>query len=257
MGARINGGYILLARRMLTSGIMEKPPLQLKLWVWMLMQASHTEHGSLKRGQFFISIERMREAMSYKVGYRKVTPSRKEIRVAYESLVKGTMIGTTKVTRGMLITIRNYDLYQTPANYEGHSEGHDEKSLEGTLKTRKDNKKGRIADDLKRSRPKKQTNPDIRKFMDWYVIEYEKVHGVRYHVNGSKEAPLIQKLLKTHPLEKLKGMAGVFLRSEDPFRQKAGFTIGVFHGQANPLALATAEKPLIVDEELTRQASEA
>ena len=45
----IQGGCILLARKMLKSGIMEKPPLFLKAWVWMLMQASFKDHGNLKR----------------------------------------------------------------------------------------------------------------------------------------------------------------------------------------------------------------
>ena len=33
------------------------------------------------------------------------------------------MIGITKVTDGMIITINNYCKYQNPENYEGHSEG--------------------------------------------------------------------------------------------------------------------------------------
>jgi hypothetical protein len=145
---RITGGYILVSRRLLTSGIMEKPPLYMKLWIWMLMQASHKDHGNLKRGQFFTTIERMRDAMVYKAGYRIVRPSRKQIRGAYDFLTKGHMIGTTKVTRGLLITILNYDYYQSPENYERHNEGHNERSTRGTLKTRKDNKKGKRTPDL-------------------------------------------------------------------------------------------------------------
>jgi len=141
----IDGGFVILARKMLTSGIMKKPHLHLSLWVWMLLQASHKDHGSLKRGQFFTSIEKMREAMSYKIGYRKVIPTRKQIRVAYESLIKGTMIDTTKGTQGMLVTILNYDKYQNPVAYERHGEGHDENPLGGTIKTRRDNKKKEYA----------------------------------------------------------------------------------------------------------------
>lgn len=118
--AVIPGGYILLSRKLLNSGIMEKPPLYLKLWVWMLMQASHQNHGKLKRGQFFTSLDRMREAMKYKVGASLRRPTRKQIRKAVDFLSKGHAIGTAKVTHGLLITILNYDLYQTPQNYEGH-----------------------------------------------------------------------------------------------------------------------------------------
>ena len=116
---------------------MDKPPLFLKLWCWMLLQASHKDHGDLKRGQFFTSIEEMRSAMAYKAGYRVVKPSKKEVRTAYESLTRGTMIGTMKVTHGMVITIRNYNLYQDPGNYEGHNEGRDEIPSRGTIPTRR------------------------------------------------------------------------------------------------------------------------
>ncbi len=139
----IPGGYVLLARQVLESGIMEKPPLYFKLWIWMLLQASHQQHKTLKRGQFFTSIDKMREAMKYKVGYRTVRPSRKEIRGVYEALTKGTMIGTTKGTRGLLITILNYDYFQTPSNYEGHNEGHSEGPTRGTLKTRREQERTR------------------------------------------------------------------------------------------------------------------
>ena len=117
----IRGGYILLSRKLLKSGIMEQPPLYLKLWLWMLMQASFKDHGSLKRGQFFTSLEKMRESMSYKSGYRLAKPTVKEIRGVTKFLTKVRMIVTTKVTHGMVITILNYDYYQTPENYEGHT----------------------------------------------------------------------------------------------------------------------------------------
>lgn len=120
----INGGYILLARKITESGIMDKPPLYFKLWVWMLEQANHKDgYKGLTRGQFFTTIEDMREAMAWHVGYRKVKPSRKEIRNPYEWFMKGHMIDIAKGTHGMVITILKYGEYQNPKNYEGHNEG--------------------------------------------------------------------------------------------------------------------------------------
>ncbi len=118
-------GYILLARKLLKSNIMDKPPLHFKLWCWMLMQAQYRDDKKLQKGQFITSIGAMREAMAYKSGYRKETPTVKQIRGAYGGLLEGTMIGTTKVTGGMLITILNYKEYQDMKNYGGHDEGHD------------------------------------------------------------------------------------------------------------------------------------
>jgi len=136
----ISGGYILLSRKLLQSGIMEKPPLYLKLWVWMLLMASHADHGNLKRGQLFTSLERMREVMKYRVGAVWRRPTKKEIRTACDFLTKGTMIGTTKGTHGMLVTILNYNHYQTPLNYEGHDEGHSDGNDRGTIYNKKGNK---------------------------------------------------------------------------------------------------------------------
>lgn len=130
--ARIDGGFVLFARKMLESEIMDKPPLYLKLFVWMVMQAKFKSHKGLERGQLKTSIKDMQEAMAYYVGYRKETPTAKQIRKVYESLTKGHMIGLTKVTGGLVITILNYDKYQDPKSYEGHNEGHDEREKVGT-----------------------------------------------------------------------------------------------------------------------------
>lgn len=120
---KICGGWILFSKKMLASDIFSKPPLYFKLWAWMLLKARFKDNGVLKRGQLFTTIDDMRDAMSYHVGYRKIRPTSKEIRGAYESLTKGNMAVTTKVTHGMVITICNYEYYQDIKNYEGHDEG--------------------------------------------------------------------------------------------------------------------------------------
>jgi hypothetical protein len=135
--APIPKGYILLSRKLLDNEIMAKPPLYLKVWIYLLTNAQHKDYKGLKRGQLFTSIPKIQEAMSYMVGYRKETPSYKQIRgvldwlrFPYEGTTKderrGSMIDITKGTHGMVVTIVKYDLYQDPKNYEGHNEGHNE-----------------------------------------------------------------------------------------------------------------------------------
>ena len=133
---KIPGGYILKARKTLESEIMDKPPLFSKLWDWMLLVANHKSgYKGLKRGQFFTTINDMREAMSWKVGYRKHTPSKGDIRSAYETFTKRTMISIAKSTRGMVVTILKYDEYQNPKNYEQHTEQHTETPTNNTVTT--------------------------------------------------------------------------------------------------------------------------
>ena len=149
----IQGGYILLARSLIDSGIMQKPPLYLKLWVWMLEKAQFKMNAQLKRGQLKTSIKEMQEAMKWYVGYRKEMPSLKEIRTICNWLSRrsdeghakvtttGTMIVTTKVTNGIIITICNYDKYQDSKNYEGNYEGNYESPATGIGGAKLNNKK--------------------------------------------------------------------------------------------------------------------
>jgi hypothetical protein len=121
-GEPIKGGYVLLPCKLLTGEVMDTSPLVLKLWVWMLLQASPKNHGTLKRGRFFTRVKDIQEAMAYRVGFRIKKPTIKEIRSAMDILMKGGMMDTMKGTHGQVITIKDYDLYQNPANYEGHTE---------------------------------------------------------------------------------------------------------------------------------------
>lgn len=143
----IPGGYILLSRKLLESGIMEKPPLYFKVWAWILLNAQHKDYGNLKKGQLFTTIPQIQEAMAYKVGFRKEKPSKKQIRGILnwlrfpceqpcEQSTMEPMIEITKVTHGILITVVKYEHYQDPRNYEGHNEGHNEESMKGTRRAR-------------------------------------------------------------------------------------------------------------------------
>lgn len=154
----IKGGYILLSRKLIESEIFKKPPLYLKVWIYLLSRAQHKEYKSLKRGQLIISIPEIQEACSYYIGYRKCKPTKKQIhdiitwlRNPYERVneryyegnsdeqseehsegtAEETMIVTMKVTHGMLVTIDKYSVYQDSKNYERNNEGDTESNDDG------------------------------------------------------------------------------------------------------------------------------
>jgi uncharacterized phage protein (TIGR02220 family) len=179
---KIPGGYILISRRLIESRIMSKPPLYLKVWVWMLLRAQHKEFSGLKKGQLRASIPEVQEAMTYKAGYRTVKPSYKEIRQVFdwlrnpdealaEGTMKGTMIVTTKGTHKMTINIENYCYYQDPNNYEGHTEGQDEKSTKGLRRARQ----GRAM-----NKNDKEIKNDIKD-----IVEYGQIIDYLNHVCGT------------------------------------------------------------------------
>lgn len=155
---KIPGGFILKARKTLSNSVLaDGPPLYSKLWDWMLMQAFWKDGDNLKRGQFATSTRQMQEAVSWKIGYRKRLPTRQEIRSSYEAFTNNHMINHTKTTRGMVITICNYDIYQNPANYEQPTEQPDGHTTNNQVATHdreegyKKDKKERKTGDCKQS----------------------------------------------------------------------------------------------------------
>lgn len=135
----IPGGYIILSRKIIESEIWNKPPLYLKVWIYLLNKAQYSEYKSLKRGQLFTSIPEIQQNCFWYVGFRKVVPTKDQIFQVIEWLrtgcahnaegnAKATMIATMKATHGIVITIHNYGLYQDSKNYESNDDGNNEKT---------------------------------------------------------------------------------------------------------------------------------
>jgi hypothetical protein len=140
---KISGGYVLLPRKIIDSEIFKKPPLYLKVWIYLLQVAQHTDYKQLKRGQARTSIPEIIEACSWYVGYRKEQPTKDQIhkilawlRSSCEASDEGdmaaTMITTTKATHGLLINIDNYSFYQDSKNYGSLGESSSEKETAAT-----------------------------------------------------------------------------------------------------------------------------
>ena len=146
MKDHISGGYILLSRKLIENEIWDKPPLYLKVWIYLLSKAQHRQYKSLKRGQLYTSLKEIAEACSWQIGYRKETPNKDQIykiiewlrkpREGGESKTKATVqqVATTKATHGILINIENYGFYQDPKSYESNDEDNDENDTKATTK---------------------------------------------------------------------------------------------------------------------------
>lgn len=133
----MESGFIKIARKLISSPIMDKPAEYYKAWTYLIMKASFTDTERFKKGEGFVTINEIREFLSYYKGYAKITPSTKQVWGIIEWLrsphegdnegnTKGSMIVTTKVTHGMLYKVVNYSLYQSSEYYEGNSEGNNE-----------------------------------------------------------------------------------------------------------------------------------
>lgn len=121
--SKIKGGYYIKARSITSSEIMHSPPHVREVWDWLLMKANHKDYKisskTIKRGQLLTSLDEIREGLSWYVGYRKKSYTKDHMKASTKALRKASMITSTKTTRGIFITICNYDHYQDPRNYEG------------------------------------------------------------------------------------------------------------------------------------------
>ena len=121
----IKGGYYIKARKIQESEIAHKPPHVREIWDWLLKEANHQEKTSngtiIKRGQCVRTYDDIREGLHWMVGWRKMRYTKWDCEKAMKVLKKATMITTKKTTRGLFITICNYETYQNPKNYESHN----------------------------------------------------------------------------------------------------------------------------------------
>lgn len=119
----IPGGYILTARKVDDSDIAHTAPCIRETWLWLLRQCNHKPSGNIKRGQCVRTLSDIQEGLHWFVGYRKMMYSKTQCENAMNTLRKMEMITTAKTTRGLIITVCNYETYQNPKNYEDNSEG--------------------------------------------------------------------------------------------------------------------------------------
>jgi hypothetical protein len=150
MDERVPGGAFLIARKIFNSAIWSKPPLYLKVWLWILGQASYTDHTAqgqnFRRGEFVTTREKIIKANGYRHNRRVIFPTLKQVRDILSWLVSEGMIivepirgwdlkntemqgperlGRTRADTGsrtwaylgILISVVNYESYQTIDTY--------------------------------------------------------------------------------------------------------------------------------------------
>lgn len=168
----IPGGFILLSRKIIESEIWQKPPLYLKVWIYLLSAAQHKDYKKLRRGQVRASIPEIIEACSWKVGFRTERPTKDQIyqilswfrdagggshEADTRATVKATMVTTMRATHGLLINVDNYWFYQDPKNYESNDEGNDESNNEADTMPDNTNKNDKNEKNVKKKDLKDNT----------------------------------------------------------------------------------------------------
>lgn len=194
--AELEGGYILLSRKLVESEIWDKPPLYLKVWIYILTKAQHKPYKNFDRGELLISIPELIDACSYKVGYRIEKPTKSQIfnilewlrnsnEGANEDDTKDTMINTTKTTRGMVVKVCNYNVYQDPKKYEHNSEGNDEDSTKTTMPKRQADTINKNVKNVKNDKKSNMSNKSDNNQME---EDFNKLWELYPNKKGKKDA---------------------------------------------------------------------
>lgn len=165
----IKGGYYIKSRKIQESKIASAPPHVREIWDWLLREVNYKDANVggtvIKRGQTVRSFKDIQEGLSWTVGYRKETYKKWHCEIAMKWLTKELMITTTRTTRGLLITICNYDYYQDPKNYENDSETETKlkPKRQGTDTINKKEKNKEEKEDIDMSSVQAETKFDFKK----------------------------------------------------------------------------------------------
>ncbi len=124
-----SSGAFNISRSIFVSDIWFKPPEYLKIWLYLIGKANHKgrKYGGYfcERGQYFCTYKELLEQLKYKKGYANKTYNDSRMKSIMKYFRGSFMVTTVKKPRGLLITITNYDSYQTLRNYGKSNEGSD------------------------------------------------------------------------------------------------------------------------------------
>ncbi len=124
----IPNGFVLLARKIDGSEVAHASPCTRELFALFIRKANFKDRPCgdtvVRRGQWLTSYTEIQEALHWTKGARKLVYTKGQIEAAMKWLRGRAMVTTTKTTRGLFVTVDNYDLYQTPDNYGHHSGDH-------------------------------------------------------------------------------------------------------------------------------------
>lgn len=121
---KIQGGYYIWARQEEESWIAQAPPHVREVFRLLVRRANYRDHGRIRRGQCLITFKEIAEDLSWRSGYRKHKYTKTQIDNAFRSLRREEMITTTKSSRGMIVSVVNYEKYQDPDNYDTATTDH-------------------------------------------------------------------------------------------------------------------------------------
>lgn len=197
----IPGGFYIKARKIEESEIAHAAPHVREIWDWLLKEANHktlkTYGKNIERGQIFTDFSEIIEALHWREGFVKKAYKKHHVDNAMRWLRQRFMITTQKTTRGLIVTICNYDTYQNPKNYE-NANGYDTittRLRQGTdtinknVKNVKNENIDRGDESPKPKTFKQWTDSDFRSELSQHLEEYGKDTLNAFYKHWSEKSP--------------------------------------------------------------------
>jgi len=126
MTDKVLGGFTMWARQTLENEIFYKKPAEwFKIWFYIINKVNHTENKQFKKGQGFFKYEWIAESCAV---------SKTQIDHCIRWLKVATQIATQKATRGLVITVLNYDTYQSLQTYKSDTKSDTKSETEAKQK---------------------------------------------------------------------------------------------------------------------------
>lgn len=120
------GTKFTLDRKIFSSDIWFASPWKLKIWVYLIGNANHTDGQfkgiPIKRGQLIRSYRKIAEDCGYYIGYRYEKPSVSTVKRICEDFTKDARTAQRTTHAGTLFTICNYNELQSFPKSERHNE---------------------------------------------------------------------------------------------------------------------------------------
>ena len=205
----------MLARKIMDSQIWrDKPSWWLKVWMYILMRVNHTDNPQFKRGTNFFNTGTIYYDCAL---YNEKGVKERTTRNVISYLRKANMITCKKTTRGIIITVINYDQYQDYTAYRGQREGQLDGQLQGL---QEDSERSTISNNgnngttnnlnnnedkpLTPKKPRKKPDPELQD-----IILYAKEKGFALQGNRQQNRIAAFNLKRTEYKGKLLGVDGV------------------------------------------------
>lgn len=167
-------GWFAMNRAMFDHPIFAGKPERVAAWAWIIAKAAWKDTRQDANGKI-VTVQRGQLLTSYRQMSKATGVSVKALRILIERLQDGNAVGIETGTGRLMITIRNYEKYQsadTPKGtgraQEGHSEGTQKKQDNKITTKEEEEPKGSLSsgDDLSGPRPFDEITEAVKAYND-------------------------------------------------------------------------------------------